>query len=81
MDVLGIAQQGLQQAEGQFDYTARRIAQTGTNTSTSSQTAGDSVSLSDNMVSLLSAKTQYETDLGLAKTAGEMQKATLNLLA
>jgi flagellar basal body rod protein FlgC len=33
------------------------------------------------MVSLLSAKNQYEANLGVAHTANEMQKATLNLLA
>ena len=80
MDILGIAQQGLQQAQGQFEQTARQIAQVGLNAG-QSQTPSDSVNLSDAAVSLLSSKNQYETDLGVAQIASEMQKATLNLLA
>lgn len=81
MDMLGIAQQGLQQAEGQFDNTARRIAQAGTVAAPSSQTPTDSVSLSDDMVSLMSSQNQYDADIGVAHAASEMQKATLSLLA
>ncbi|HEX3742701.1 MAG TPA: hypothetical protein VHW09_02175 [Bryobacteraceae bacterium] len=80
MDIFGIAQQGLQQAQGQFDQAAQHIAQSGLNPG-SGQPAGDSVSLSDDAVSLMTAKNQFEADLGLAHTADEMQKATLNLLA
>jgi len=80
MDILGIAQQGLLQAQGQFEQTAQRISQAGLNTG-SSTPPGDSVSLSDEAVSLMSAKNQYETDLGVAHVADEMQQATLNLLA
>ena len=80
MDILGIAQQGLQQAQGQFDQTARQIAQTSLNTSPS-QTPADSLSLSDEAVSLISVKNQYETNLDVAHVADEMQQATLNLLA
>ena len=74
MDILGIAAQGLQQAQGQFDQTAQRIAQTSVNPS-------DSVSLSDEAVSLMSSENAYESNLAVAQTAGEMQQATLNLLA
>ena len=80
MDILGIAQQGLHQAQGQLEKTAQRIAQVGMDTATP-QTPTDSVNLSDEMVSLVSAKNQYEANLGVAHTASEMQKATLNLLA
>jgi len=79
MDILGIAQQGLNQAQGQFDKTAQRIAQVGLNAGPA-KAPTDSVSLSDEAVSLLSAKNQFETDLGLAHTADEMTKATLKLL-
>ena len=77
MDILGIAQQGLHQAQGQVEKAAQRIAQVGMD----AQVPGDSVSLSDNMVSLLNAKNQFEANLGLAKTAYDMQKKTLDLLA
>lgn len=80
MDILGIAQQGLQQAQGQFDKTAQRIAQEGLNTA-QPQTPSDSASLSDEAISLMSAKNQYETDLGVGYVAKAMEKATLNLLA
>jgi hypothetical protein len=84
MDILGIAQQGLPQAQGQFDKAAQRIAlvgqnQAGRNTG-QSQTPDDSVSLSDAAVSLLGARNQYQADLGVAHTANEMEKATLVLL-
>ena len=71
MEILGIAQQGLIQAQGQVDRVAARIARPATE---ESSPAGD-------MVSLLSAKNQFEADLGLARTADEMQKKTLDLLA
>jgi hypothetical protein len=79
MDILGIAQQGLQQAQGQFDKTAQSIAQAGLN-SGPPQTPTDSVNLSDAAVSLLNDKNQYQADLGVAHTADQMQKATLSLL-
>ena len=80
MDILGIAQQGLHQAQGQVEKAAQRIARAGMETA-SAPTATDSVSLSDDMVSLLSAKNQYEANLGVAHTAAEMQKQTMDLLA
>lgn len=80
MDILGIAQQGLQQAQGQFEKAAQRIAQVGLNTGQSSPTPLDSVSLSDEAVSLLGAKNQFEMDVKLAQTANEMDKATLDLI-
>ena len=80
MDVFGIAVQGLQQAQGQFDRAAQGIAQSGLHTGPS-QAPADSVSLSDEAVSLMTAKNQYESDLNVAHVADDMQKATLNLLA
>jgi len=79
MDILGIAQQGLHQAQGQFDKAAQHVVQAGLNAALS-QTSTDSVSLSDAAVSLLSAQSQFETDLGVAHTGKEMEKATLSLL-
>jgi hypothetical protein len=78
MDILGIAQQGLDQAQGQFDQTARQIAQTSLNMG---PPPADSVSLSDEAVSLISTKNDYETNLSVAHVADEMQQSTLNLLA
>ena len=80
MQILAIAQQGLQQAQSQVDKAAQGIAQTSMNTATD-QTSADTVSLSDQMVSLMTARSQFEADLGLAHTADEMQKQTLKVLA
>ena len=80
MDILGIAQQGLNQAEGQFNQAAQRVSQTSLNTG-GSQPSGDSVSLSDAAVSLMSSANQYETQVAVAQTANEMEQSTLSLLA
>jgi flagellar basal body rod protein FlgF len=80
MDLLGIAQQGLQQAQGHFNQSAQRIAQIGLSPG-QSQTPADSVNLSDAAVSLMSSKDQYESELGVFHTADQMQKAAINLLA
>ena len=80
MDILGIAQQGLQQAETQFNRAAQQVAHTSLNGGPS-QPPADSVSLSDSVVSLLNSKDQYQAEIGVAHTAAEMQKATLSLLA
>jgi len=79
MQILAIAQQGLQQAQGQADKAAQGIARTGMDTA--GQPPADTVSLSDQMVSLMTARNQFAADLGLAHTADEMQKQTLDLLA
>jgi hypothetical protein len=83
MDILGIAQQGLQKAQGQFDKAAQQVVNTGLNSglsSAGSQSPVDSVSLSDAAVSMMSSKTQFESDLGVAHTGKEMEKATMSLL-
>jgi hypothetical protein len=77
MDILAIAQQGLQQAGSQVEKAAVRIA----NTSQGTDLPPDSVSLSDAMVSLLSSKNQFQADIAVAQTATEMEKKTLDLLA
>jgi flagellar basal body rod protein FlgC len=77
MDILGIAQQGLQQAQGQFDQTAQQIAQV----AGPSKTPEDSVTLSDEIVSLMTSQNQYETNLGVAHVASRMEQATISLLA
>jgi len=69
MGILGIAQQGLEQAQDRLAQTAQRIARAGAPPS-----AGDSVEL-------LSGRNQYEADLGVARVGDEEQKATLDLLA
>ena len=76
MDLLGIAAQGMDRAQAEFEKAAGRIA--GSNTP---QQAPDTVSLSDEMVALLSAKNDFTANVRSAQVAGEMDKATLDLLA
>jgi flagellar basal body rod protein FlgF len=56
------------------------VSQTSLNTG-GSQLSGDSVSLSDAAVSLMSSANQYETQVAVAQTANEMEQSTLSLLA
>ena len=67
MDILAVARQGLQQAGQQVEKSAQRIAR--------------AASPSDDMVSLLTNKNQFEADLSLAEMANTMEKKTLDLLA
>jgi hypothetical protein len=82
MQILAIAQQGLQQAQSQVEKAAQGIARTGLEAAPDQAPApADTINLSDQMVSLMSARNQFKTDLTLAHTADEMQKQTLDLLA
>jgi hypothetical protein len=69
MEILGIAQQGLDRAQGQFEKAASRIAQT-----------PDPGGV-DDVVDLLQGKNGVEANLRVARIADEMTKHTLDLLA
>jgi hypothetical protein len=71
MDVSGIALQGLEQAQVQFDRAAQRVA---------AQPTGDAVSLSEEAVALLTAKSQFEANLGVMKMADRIDRIAINLL-
>jgi hypothetical protein len=79
MQILATAQQGLHQAQGQVDKAAQGIAQTSLDVA--GPPPADTVSLSDQMISLMTARNQFEADLGLAHTADTLQKDTLKILA
>ena len=74
MDIRGVALQGLNRAEGQVESATRRIAQ-------SSSTPDVTDGLRGDMVSLLSARNDFAANIGVVKTADEMEKKTLDLLA
>jgi hypothetical protein len=74
MDVMSAALGGMRNAQGTIERTAERIA------STSAQPA-DAVDLSNEMVDMLAARNQYQTNAQVIQTAGEMQKKLLNILA
>jgi hypothetical protein len=77
MELLGIVQQALTQAQGSFQNVALRIARAPADP----QPPSDSVSLSDDMVSMASARNQIDANVGVAQTANEMTRQTLSLLA
>jgi hypothetical protein len=75
MDIMGIALGGMQAAEQSLDNTARRVA---------SGTAGpspDVADLSADAVALMNARNEFAANANLARTADEMQKQVLDLLA
>lgn len=67
------ALEGMQKAETQLNTTANKIAQNSPD--------GDSVDLSDDMVSLISARDNFMANVGAAKTGDEMQRTLLNMIA
>jgi hypothetical protein len=76
MDISAIALQGLQQAETQLENAATVIASAGANSA-----SPDAVDLTVEMTALMSARNQSAVNLSVLKTADEMQKATIDLMA
>jgi flagellar hook protein FlgE len=74
MNVLGAALGGMKDAQSKFEKTAERIA-------AASTPPTDSVDLSTDMVAMLVARDQYQTNARLVHTADDMQKKLLNILA
>lgn len=65
--------QGMQKAETQLNTAANKIAQ--------SAQSGDTLDLSSDMVSLITARDNFMANVGAAKSGDEMQRALLNLIA
>ncbi len=78
MDILSIAQQGLSRAQGELEKSAQSIARTAL---PQAPPPGDSLNLSDQMVSLFEAKNDFETSLKLAQVGDELSRKSLDLLA
>jgi hypothetical protein len=77
MDIAAIALQGLQQADAQLNQAAATIA-----ASASSDSSGsDPVSLSAELVALLSAKNNFAVNLASLKVAESVQKQALDVTA
>ena len=78
MDISAIAFQGLERAQTQFGQAARNLASP---VSPSPDGSGvDSVSLSEQTVSLLSAKNAFEMNVSVMKIANEMEGRAIDLL-
>jgi hypothetical protein len=79
MNIAAIALDGLNQAQARFDQTARRLASIGARSPAA--VLADPVDLSTDMVSLISARNQFATNLRVARTAGEIERQAIDLLA
>ena len=79
MDISAIALQGVQQAEAQLEQAATKIASYGAASPDGANL--DTVDLSTEMVALMSAKNQTSLNLAVMKTAGEVQKKLIDVMA
>ena len=74
MDIVSIALGGMRNAQTTLEKTAERIAAVSPETP-------DSVDLSSQMVAMLAARNQFQSNARVIRTADDMQKQLLNLLA
>jgi hypothetical protein len=73
-----IALEGLQTAESRFAKSAGKV---GSPSGVSAGPPGDTAELSESAVEMLDARNQYSLNLALMKTADEMERRTIDLLA
>jgi hypothetical protein len=76
MQAIYTALGGLQKSEDQVDRTASLVARSPFFTGAQQ----DEITLSDQAVSLLAAKSSYSANLDSFKVADEMQKSTISLV-
>ncbi len=79
MDISAIALQGLDQASAQLETAVAGIASAGAVSPDGANL--DTVSLSEEVVALVSAKTMYSANLSTLKTADQIQKSTIDVVA
>jgi len=79
MDPSAIALQGLEAASLQLDTAASRIASAGAVSPDGSDL--DAVSLSEEMVALMPANTQYQANLATLKTSDQVEQNLVNVIA
>jgi flagellar hook protein FlgE len=79
MDISSIALQGLEQSSAQVDAAVSQIASAGSLSGGGAPV--DVVSLSKEMVALMSARTAFSANVAVFKTAEETQQNTLNVMA
>ncbi len=79
MDLSAIALQGLEQGQAQLEQAAIRLAGAGAESPDGANL--DTVDLSVEIVALMSAKTQFSANLSTLKTADQIQKNVIDLMA
>ncbi len=77
MDISAIALQGLEQASTQLDAAAAGIA----GAASPDGATLDLVTLSEEAVALMSAKTALSANLSTLNTADQIQKSTIDMMA
>ena len=78
MDLSAIALQGMEQAQVQLGNAATSLAGAGASPNGANL---DIVDLSAEMVALMSAKNDYSVNLSVLKTAAQIEKQVIDLLA
>jgi len=79
MDLSAIALQGLVQGQVQLERAATRLAGAGARSPDGASL--DTADLSAEVVALMSAKTQYSANLSTLRTADQLQKNVLDVMA
>ena len=79
MDLSAIALQGLEQGQVQLENAATRLAGAGAESPDGASL--DTVDLSAEVVALMSAKTQFSANLSTLKTANQIQKNAIDVMA
>jgi len=79
MDLSAIALQGLVQGQVQLERAATRLAGAGAGSPDGASL--DTADLSAEVVALMSAKTQYSANLSTLRTADQLQKNVLEVMA
>lgn len=74
MNVLGVALGGMQDAQSRFEKAADRIAGVPTQPT-------DSMDLGTEMIEMLAARNQYQSNARVIQTSDDMQRKLLNILA
>jgi len=75
MQIIGTALGGMQQASSTLEKAAGKIAKA------ADPAAQDQISLSSEMIALIDARNQFQTNARVIQTGDDMQKTMLNLLA
>ena len=79
MDLSAIALRGLDIAQAKLERVTNRLAAAGQVSSGGASV--DTVDLSTAVISLLSARNEFATSIKVLKTADDMQRQVINLLA
>jgi flagellar basal body rod protein FlgG len=71
----------MEKAQGAVEKVAGRLANTAGRPIDSTEPKADTVDLSSDMVALLRARNEFQSNARVIKTGDDMQKTLLNLLA